>query len=246
MKLTRPPTFLRLWSGICSGGRPVDVNTLGDFLEGYLDGRFAQECVAVLQVNLEARRPLPFRLNTNAEIVVHLADLWFASVWDEQVFSDPPGRAQAAARWLAECGRMVAPVAGDPSPTAWPPMHAVGMVERFIRDDLGGGGIIAGFRKARAMATDGIYGGVGALRHRFLTRTLSERAKEVHQQLYSFLLGLDLASANTVAARAARVIGSFHPHRGGVTPTDVLARWGGTVEQHVMTLAEAAMPVELG
>ena len=95
------------------------------------------------------------------------------------------------------------------------------------------------------MATDGMLGGIHALRHKFLTKQILSRLKEVHRDLYSMLLALDVAAREAVAARAAKTIGSLHPHFGITTPTDVLALWKGTVEEFVMITAESAIPAEL-
>ena len=57
-------------------GGIVDARQLGRLLEGLASGAYAREVVARTQAGLERVRPLPASLDSEAEVVIHLASLW--------------------------------------------------------------------------------------------------------------------------------------------------------------------------
>lgn len=243
--MTRPRA-MAMWSELSSAGHPPDPDLLSVFLEWYLDGTACRDLVSRIQTSLEALRPLPTRLDTNAAVVLHLADLWYASVTEPSPSSVPPSFEERFRSWHDAVERQLGTALSDTAITSIPPVRGLDGVEKFISDDLGSGNVVMGFRTARAMANDGALGGIRAFRHRFLVAQIRSRFRNMHSTIYRFLLEMDDRGRELVAARAASVIGRFHPHLAEVAGMDVLAQWGTQMERHVTALLDAALPEELG
>lgn len=243
--MTRPGS-MTFWSALNSAGDSPDPDLLSDFLERYLDGTACRDVVSRVQTSLEALRPLPTRLDTNAAVVLHLADLWYAAVTEPSPASGPPSFEDRFRSWHDAVEGQLGTALSDTAITSIPPVRGLDGVERFISDDLGRGDVVMGFRTARAMANDGALGGIRVLRHRFLVAQIRSRFRDMHSTIYRFLLGMEDRGRELVAARAASVIGRFHPHLAEVAGIDVLAQWETQMERHLTALLDAALPEELG
>ena len=226
-------------------GGIVDARQLGRLLEGLASGAYAREMAARTQAGLERVRPLPASLDSEAEVMIHLASLWVVIDAGDALLVDREGGREHFRRWADACHASVRGFVREYQHLS-PRCPLLPNLDKFLQDGPGHGNADRGLRTARAMASSGLGGGIRALRHQYFTWALKGRVMDLFSWSFWKLAGLEVEDRERCLATLARTVGTFHPHDAPATAMDVLCGWESKVREYIVMVTERAMPAELG
>lgn len=235
---------------------------LESFVDVLVDGRLIRERIQLRQESLEEMRPLPISFGSIVDLMAHLLDLGFVTRWPLARSKDRE-KAQAFRVWyhthnVETVGRhlgdrlklelernWLGPAIHDPDLgirldicTSPPEARLIGL--------LGGGHADLAWGRAWKMVTEGIDGGIRALRHMVIADSIRQDVNDDLQRCYSKLFEAESPCRTRCLERVAAMVLAADPERRRRTVPDVFFFWERTVATYIRALLEELMPAELG
>jgi len=227
-----------------------------------LSGAYVRDLIRRCQVNIEALRPLPIRFESSLDLAVDLQDLIdlafiplryrkeSVAVKVRKVTHEKNLAALVENRAPMMEGQLAINIGG--SPTGWinaaqkqsRDLH-MNRIDRIITDELGGGDVIVGWKRALSMASNGTGGGIRRLRHMVLANRIRFFVVVYADSILAETLDMEADESSKCYELIREIISESLGDEREVHSIVLKLQWDRVVGGYLRALADSLIPYEL-